>query len=755
MNAIGSSLLRVIAVIAFALPAIGTARQTAAEAPASTADAVDVLQQVTALRANDPAAALALGEPVWHAAEDKRAVAALGLELADAAGALRQGAKVVEIGEALRQEGELTPEQHLRLLKQLNGQIWVQKDAARIAELEEDLQTLETQLPDSPSLAELWRQLAASYYLMGRSTDALRVGRIALSKVPTSPHLVEFNANQIISAAHAQLGRIAEAIEALLEAERASKALGRPEDPGLLFNFTSLFVFAEDWPRAIESGQRTLALLEANPGASRLSREQVLDLLGSAYEGLGDLDNAESSYREALAIAAAKDSPLGKYQNNLGHVLRRRGELNEALALLTEAAASLEAATDISSAAIAYSNLGATQADLGEHLRAADTFRRSYALFERGDHIPRWLELYPRMIDNLKALGRTGEALALMQEFKERSDTYVNVQSKERLATLESAIDLARKKSELAEAERERAAQQIEIAELNAREERHTLIGYLQLMGLVLLGSLAALKIWESRQRKQVNHALELKNAEVESQHRDLTRLNETIRRQSEEDALTGLHNRRYVHAYLDTLSATQAEARLQSRPPAPVLIALLDIDHFKRVNDRYGHETGDHALMHFSEVLRNCGRSSDVIARWGGEEFLWICPATSITEAGALYRRVRERLQQHPLPLQEGELRLTVSAGFTAFPLWASQGEDWAISLRIADAALYLAKTGGRDRWMGLAATRRPDGAEPTHVDMASSGVDTLEREGWLNRYSDVSTTSGAALSPRTPRDG
>lgn len=748
MNPTGSTLLRAIAVLVLALPAIAEAGPIPAEPPASALDAPSVLDRVIALRADDPAAALALGEPVWRAAADKRTVVTLGLELVDAAGALRQGGKVVEIGETLRRQGDLTPEQHLRLLKQLNGLIWVQKDANRIAELEDDLRTLETQLPDSPSLPELWRQLAASYYLMDRASEALRVGRIALGKVPSSPHLVEYNANQVISAAHAQMGRIPEAIEALLEAERVSKALGRPEDPGLLFNFTSLFLFAEDWPRAIESGKRTLALLDANPGSSRLGRDQMLDLLGTAYEGLDDLDSAETSYREALAIAAAKNAPLGKYQNNLGHVLRRRGELREALDLLSGAAASLEASADISGAAIAYSNLGATQADLGERERAAETFRHSYALFERSDHVPRWLELYPRMIDNLDALGRTGEALALMREFKERSDTFVNVQSKERLASLESAIDLAQKKSELAEAERASAAQQIEIAELNAREQRHALIGYLQLMGLVLLGSLAALKIWESRRRKQVNRALELKNAEVESQHRDLTRLNETIRRQSEEDALTGLHNRRHVHAYLDTLSSAQTEARRQGRPPAPVLIALLDIDHFKQVNDRHGHETGDHALMHFSDVLRSCGRNSDVIARWGGEEFLWICPATPITEAGALYRRVRERLQRQPLPLREGQLQLTVSAGFTVFPLWANQGDDWAISLRIADAALYLAKTGGRDRWIGLAATRRPDGAEPTHLDLASSSVDTLEREGWLSRHSDVSTTSTTAAA-------
>lgn len=717
-------------------PAIG-----ANASPVEPASITEVLEQVRALNRDDPAAALESGLAHWSSTTPITGERIeLGLELVDAAAALGQNAQVVEIGSLLRTQARLDTRQRVRLLRRLNGAVWVARDAPRVAELEDDLnQLIDTSSTPIPEAMELWRQLAASYYLMGARDHALRVAEQALARGPAEPSMARYGLWQVVSASHAQQGHLPQAIEALIEAERIHKALDQPEDPALLHNFTGLFIYAKDWPRAIDYGQRALALLDANPGRYRLTRESVLNNLGSAHEGMGAIDQAEVFYRQALEAMSAKGlPPSGGLLNNLAHILRLQGKTREALAMLREAAATLESAGDVANSAVAWSNIGATLVELDDRHAAADAFSRSYELFGQSDTVPKRLELYPRKIDNLDALGRHREALALMREFKQTSDDFTSVESNQRIAELESAIDLARKESELVELERDRAAQQIAFAQLQAREQHQRLIGYGMLAALLMLAILATLKIRESRYRQRINHALELKNAEIEAQHRDLEALNATIRRQSEEDALTGLHNRRFVHGFLDRISALQATTRHQGDAPAPVLIALLDIDHFKRVNDEHGHDAGDHALMHVGEILRGCTGPSDVVARWGGEEFLWIGTDTSLHDAARMFQRVRERLAQQPLLLQTGTLPLTLSMGVTLFPLWPDQGSDWSLSLRIADAALYRAKNGGRDRWVGFTATQHAPAADELAAGLTWVDVDELETHGWLVRVEE-----------------
>ncbi|GGZ60551.1 hypothetical protein GCM10008101_13090 [Lysobacter xinjiangensis] len=698
---------------------------------AAAAQRGDVLATVKVLRKSDPAKALAIGEPVWAAATDKNAVVELGLELGDAAVAARNEAKAVEIGSALREHAVLTPEQQVRLLKALNGAIWSTKDAKRIAALEADLARLEKTLPaDAANVPELWRQLAASYMKMQALDDASRVARLALSKVRKHPDLVEYNANQIIFITAAQQGRMPEAVAAMLEVERVGKALGKPEDPALLHNATGLFNYMQDWPKAVAYGERAVKAWDAKPKPG-LARAEVLNNLGAAYMGAGQRERAEAVYREALASARANGQPVGVSLNNIADVLQQTGRQREALPLLAEAAAEFERDGSIPEAAIVYSNIGANHADLGQRAAAASAFARSLALFKQSDNVPRRLELYPRMIDNLDAQGRHREALALMREFKAANDDFVNVESKTRIGELESAVALARKEGELAQSERDRAAQQARLTALEAASQHQRLMGYGLIAALLLLGALALVKMRESRFRKRTNLELERRNAETLSQHRELEKLNATIRRQSEEDALTGLHNRRYAQDWCARLAATQAEARANGQRIEPVLVMLLDIDHFKRINDVHGHEAGDHALLHFSDVLRSCARGSDLLVRWGGEEFLWVCPNTSASEAAALFERVREQLRAQPLVRASGTVTLTVSAGVSLFPLWPGRVGDWSLSLRVADAALYRAKREGRDRWVGLGPGRMAafDACQP------EASIEALEAQGCLAR--------------------
>ena len=168
-------------------------------------------------------------------------------------------------------------------------------------------------------------------------------------------------------------------------------------------------------------------------------------------------------------------------------------------------------------------------------------------------------------------------------------------------------------------------------------------------------------------------------------------RLHETLSSQSIRDPLTGLFNRRYMEESLER------EVRRAGRYRHSVGIIMLDLDHFKRFNDTYGHPGGDALLRELGAMLQRSIRGGDIACRYGGEEFTLILPEVTIADAGQRAEHLREaiktlRAKHHRQPLGS----VTVSAGVATYPENGSSGDA---VLRAADAALYQAKAGGRDQ--------------------------------------------------------
>ena len=130
----------------------------------------------------------------------------------------------------------------------------------------------------------------------------------------------------------------------------------------------------------------------------------------------------------------------------------------------------------------------------------------------------------------------------------------------------------------------------------------------------------------------------------------------------------------------------------------------LVDLDHFKAVNDLHGHGAGDEVLRQVGEVLLHACRASDVVVRWGGEEFLVLARSSDRSLARVLAAQICSAMRTHPFDLGNGEvLRKTCSLGFTAFPLLPSAPErfSWEQAIELADQCLYAAKHSGRDGWV------------------------------------------------------
>lgn len=154
-------------------------------------------------------------------------------------------------------------------------------------------------------------------------------------------------------------------------------------------------------------------------------------------------------------------------------------------------------------------------------------------------------------------------------------------------------------------------------------------------------------------------------------------------------DFLTGLSNRRHI---LEQMTSEQARMD-RGTPVCSVIIA--DIDHFKSINDTYGHETGDNVLRAVAEILRNNTRKQDVVARWGGEEFLFLLPETCGTAAVKLAEKIRLTVENTVIPDHGTYISITMTFGVSEFVRTLSVDG----TIRIADNALYEGKKNGRNR--------------------------------------------------------
>ena len=169
-----------------------------------------------------------------------------------------------------------------------------------------------------------------------------------------------------------------------------------------------------------------------------------------------------------------------------------------------------------------------------------------------------------------------------------------------------------------------------------------------------------------------------------------LKSLQRQLREQAEFDALTGLPNRRGFGA---------RSALLLRQPGRLLALLMLDLDHFKRINDAHGHTVGDEVLTQFGALLGNHLRQGDVMARFGGEEFVALLALTSRDAALDAAERMRAYIEAHPFATSAGVLRLSVSIGMAMREAGSTGVDELAGLLRDADKALYLAKQGGRNR--------------------------------------------------------
>ncbi|MDD4506549.1 MAG: GGDEF domain-containing protein, partial [Sulfurospirillaceae bacterium] len=198
------------------------------------------------------------------------------------------------------------------------------------------------------------------------------------------------------------------------------------------------------------------------------------------------------------------------------------------------------------------------------------------------------------------------------------------------------------------------------------------------------LKNMVSVLLSHENELKEMNKTLEKK---VQERTVELQDANEKLTHLSRHDTLTQLHNRLASNEYL------HQEFLRMKRTHTPFSVAVLDIDHFKKVNDTYGHDVGDVVLIHVAKILKELARTTDFVARFGGEEFLLILPDTLQEGAYKVAEKIRSAIETSNPPTVKN---ITLSIGI-ATASEEDKHEDYVV--KMADKALYQAKNEGRNR--------------------------------------------------------
>jgi diguanylate cyclase (GGDEF)-like protein len=240
------------------------------------------------------------------------------------------------------------------------------------------------------------------------------------------------------------------------------------------------------------------------------------------------------------------------------------------------------------------------------------------------------------------------------------------------------------------------------------------------------------------RMKREVAYARRLKQEvdertqELAERNRDMERANQRLHEISVSDSLTGLGNRRFLQEAMSVMASESARGMISD-----CVLMIIDLDHLKPINDEYGHEGGDAVLVQVADILRREFRPTDLIGRWGGDEFVVVCRQTDLAAASTLAERVRSSVAKRIFRIGHGlAARTSCSIGFAPIPFILGQARsfDWERSLSVADLGLYEAKQ-HRNHWIGWAGTEKAAHLPSFLADLAKSPA-ALETDGYLIVY-------------------
>lgn len=387
---------------------------------------------------------------------------------------------------------------------------------------------------------------------------------------------------------------------------------------------------------------------------------------------LGRDDEAAAALDRAMAIAQQTNSTMfiDRLNSERATLLRKQGQFAQAQALLTDAIASQRQLPDPEGQALSLAKLSTLQREQGNAPAALDSAQAAVRLMDGSSFRGALVDSLHALAAALAAAGQVDAAMQTAERVHGLQMSSLRDYERSSLAGLQARLQDAAGASELERLRHEQALGAL-------RADRARLVRN-WVSGVALLLCFGGLAF--SVMTRRLNHRL-----------KELSTV----------DVLTSLLNRR---------AATESLMACSDAPEANGVLMLIDVDKFKSINDRLGHDAGDRALRELAARLGKACRPGDLLARWGGEEFLMFCKNLDAQQASALAERLRLAISRWPIDLSEKQhIQMTISIGFAPYPFFADRRRSsadpisWQDVTRIADRALYAAKRSGRNAWAGL----------------------------------------------------
>ncbi|MRW83111.1 diguanylate cyclase [Pseudoduganella sp. FT26W] len=404
---------------------------------------------------------------------------------------------------------------------------------------------------------------------------------------------------------------------------------------------------------------------------------------------------------------------------NLSDIQLKQQDYARAVQYAQEALQSSDKTRDKSTEATARLNLGQAYIGMGRLAEGKKQYELGLARYERENNKP---DLQAALREYGEALERAGDLAGAVQAYhRERniSNELFERRRQQAMLELQEKYETEKKQRQIELLSRENQVKGTEIDNRRLQQRVWWLLALVLALTAAVVGLLY-------RKVRHTNAQLEVKNLELKAQ--------------STLDPLTSLYNRRHFQDFMRGLT-------VQERADDVVgALFLLDVDHFKHINDTYGHAAGDAVLKMIAENLRIALRETDMIVRWGGEEFLAFLPAIPRQGVDEIARRILLGISSQSLKYQEHEISVNVSVGFSPYPL-VPGGEPlaWERAVNLVDMALYLAKAHGRNRAYGVR------GFDNFHLTSMEAIEQDLER-AWRSGFVDLSVVLGGDPDQQPP---
>ncbi|UGQ45392.1 sensor domain-containing diguanylate cyclase [Massilia endophytica] len=403
---------------------------------------------------------------------------------------------------------------------------------------------------------------------------------------------------------------------------------------------------------------------------------------------------------------------------NLSDIYLKQRDYASALRFGNESLQAALKMNDTRTEATARINIGQAYLGMGRVAEGKKSFEAGLAVYEKLNDKPELQIILTEYGDALERAGDYAAAVSAYHRERRLSNELFEKARQKAVLELQEKYDAEKKQRQIESLSHENLAKSAELDNRRLQQRVWWLLALVFALASVIVGLLY-------RKVRQANAQLEVKNLE--------------LKQQSSLDPLTSLYNRRHFQEYMRAHNHHERRGAGSDEEMVGALF-LLDVDHFKHVNDTHGHAAGDAVLKMIAEQLRVALRETDMIVRWGGEEFLAFLPSVPRSSLEEVARRILYSISTQPLDYQGTAIPVNVSVGFAPFPLMPGNTPlPWERAVNLVDMALYLAKAHGRNRAYGVRGFSNFHSTTMEHIEQ------DLER-AWREGFVDLSVVLGGA---------